>query len=457
MDADQIIDRDSLEAWLQGRSRADAVVIATRAALRVLPIYAGWVRQDRVRKGDLTALEILRCLLTSGVAAVSPTAEVMAAARSATAAAARSAAAALTAAFRSAAAFSAFSATTTTAAATAARSAASAASARSAAAAARAAATAAFSAADATTTAAARSQTWVLIRDDAGMLERGQDPVAARLWSATEPDWFAAADAKTRAIWQADPTLWSFWTRWWDGVLSGQQIDWALQEQVALIPDAVWRAGPGAVAEAIRGIEAQHLRTQDLANELDNQHDQGQSPNTRVVQLQIGVLRSLIDEETFRLRGRNVQTEDQRVRLASLLAILARILELVIEMETALQDQHLPPSTALVVVQDKLPLVVQEAEHLVEQGGEPKVSAAIISMAATTKLLTESGAPGSLALAVAFCDTAWTTVAKWFKKPKTVESPLVPPLPKPSDSPRFINAPPHPAIPTPDLHPKKMQ
>jgi hypothetical protein len=59
-----------------------------------------------------------------------------------------------------------------------------------------------------------------------------------------------------RAIWRQDGSEnWSFWLRWWDGVVSGAQIDWALQEKVALIPNEVWEQGPGGVAEAIREIE----------------------------------------------------------------------------------------------------------------------------------------------------------------------------------------------------------
>ena len=56
-------------------------------------------------------------------------------------------------------------------------------------------------------------------------------------------------------VWARDPETWSFWTRWWDGVLSGNQIDWDLQRQVALIPNEIWDQGPAAVAEAIRQIE----------------------------------------------------------------------------------------------------------------------------------------------------------------------------------------------------------
>jgi hypothetical protein len=58
-----------------------------------------------------------------------------------------------------------------------------------------------------------------------------------------------------RAVLRADdPENRDFWVRWWDGVLSGQQMDWKLQEAVALIPDEVWEQGPSAVAEATREL-----------------------------------------------------------------------------------------------------------------------------------------------------------------------------------------------------------
>ncbi len=40
-------------------------------------------------------------------------------------------------------------------------------------------------------------------------------------------------------------------------MLSGRQIDWALQEKVALIPSEVWEQGAAAVAERIALIEEQ--------------------------------------------------------------------------------------------------------------------------------------------------------------------------------------------------------
>lgn len=60
----EITDRESLERWLVGRSQSDAVAIALRSACRVLPLFGRAMDEDWARKGDLTALPILRLLLT---------------------------------------------------------------------------------------------------------------------------------------------------------------------------------------------------------------------------------------------------------------------------------------------------------------------------------------------------------------------------------------------------------
>ena len=57
----------------------------------------------------------------------------------------------------------------------------------------------------------------------------------------------------------ANAADWSFWARWYRGVLEGNPLDWDLQEAVALIPDEDWNAGPARVAERISEIEAQYL------------------------------------------------------------------------------------------------------------------------------------------------------------------------------------------------------
>ncbi|MGH1416684.1 MAG: hypothetical protein ACRBB0_24560, partial [Pelagimonas sp.] len=111
-----INDPESLEAWLnalpqeteeeQARARRIAVTLAFRTTARVMPIWWNWtLTSDRARKGDLTALPILRSLLISSVAALVPTEDITtaaAAARATAATAAAYAAAAATAAARTA-------------------------------------------------------------------------------------------------------------------------------------------------------------------------------------------------------------------------------------------------------------------------------------------------------------------------------------------------------------------
>jgi hypothetical protein len=104
---------------------------------------------------------------------------------------------------------------------------------------------------------------WSEVRFDALLIDSGSGPLLRPLWSSTLPEWFGSPNSVAQSFWKtSDPETWSFWLRWWEGVLSGNQLDWDLQKEVALIPDAIWQQGPVAVAAAIRQIE-RHLA--DLA------------------------------------------------------------------------------------------------------------------------------------------------------------------------------------------------
>lgn len=50
-----------------------------------------------------------------------------------------------------------------------------------------------------------------------------------------------------------------FWREWYQGFLDGKPLDWELQRRVALIDDAIWKAGPEAVAKEIERIQAEML------------------------------------------------------------------------------------------------------------------------------------------------------------------------------------------------------
>lgn len=91
--------------------------------------------------------------------------------------------------------------------------------------------------------------------EDVGFLVREGELRGAPLWAKDTPEVFAEADTRTREIWSRDPETWDFWLRWWDGVLSGNQLDWDLQKAVALeIPEEAW-SNPKTVAAHIRLIE----------------------------------------------------------------------------------------------------------------------------------------------------------------------------------------------------------
>ena len=78
MKAEEIKDEETLKAWLNARSEAsrqsDAIAIAQRCALRVFPLFAKEMTTPWAKEAELTALPLLRCLLTAGVARIYPTA-----------------------------------------------------------------------------------------------------------------------------------------------------------------------------------------------------------------------------------------------------------------------------------------------------------------------------------------------------------------------------------------------
>jgi hypothetical protein len=58
---------------------------------------------------------------------------------------------------------------------------------------------------------------------------------------------------------------WTFWAKWYDRAIAGDPLPWDLQEQIALIPNEIWEAGPEAVAAEIARIEAEFELRQRIA------------------------------------------------------------------------------------------------------------------------------------------------------------------------------------------------
>jgi len=78
-----------------------------------------------------------------------------------------------------------------------------------------------------------------------------------------------------------------FWREWYQGFVEGKPLDWELQRRVALIDDAIWAAGPVAVAREIANVRSKY----DL--EVSNKE---QESGSRAVQLDMN---ELIDESLF--------------------------------------------------------------------------------------------------------------------------------------------------------------
>jgi hypothetical protein len=117
-----------------------------------------------------------------------------------------------------------------------------------------AAATSAYAAAAATSAAATFSAASVGAN---AITEGGIELVmSTALWREKRPDPILAAWDDMRAVWAETPSVWAFWTDWYEGLLEGRTPDWALWHDVVLIPNDVWDAGPEAVAKAIVAIKA---------------------------------------------------------------------------------------------------------------------------------------------------------------------------------------------------------
>lgn len=310
MDISEINDEKTARAWLERRSQKDVVVVSVRAALRVLPLYWVWSQSDYARQRKVTALPVLRCALLSREVSLAPSEESrrrIAAKAPAIINVAQAAAALVSdVSVAKAAATTGAKVAATDDFALAAASASACVTAFEAAVAGfpDAAATRTFSAADkATSSAASHGSFWRAVQSDFADLEAGHDILVEPLWgrqtSLGEP-WRKVQAALLSSVENAK--TWQFWRDWYNAMLDPAQFppDWELYEQVALIEDDIWDAGPEAVAEEIerlqhdddgKGWRAEKRLLRHRA-EFSSLSDQAQELRSSVVTLS-GEMRSL--------------------------------------------------------------------------------------------------------------------------------------------------------------------
>ncbi len=275
--ASEINDEETLRAWLETRPREDAVLLARRSAMRVLPLWGAEMATEWARKEGLTALPLLRCGLISAVAAsvLAQRSDTYDAAAFAATTSARYALSNAKYAVSDAkkalarAAHAAFADASTEA--------------DSATDAANAANTAALavltgaSGADAALYAASivnieytdefdvQAACWRALKQDAIGLENGDDLFRTPLWPDAAPDCLIQATKQMLQIWDADPvSRWAFWRRWWDSVIVGRPLNPLLQRAIVKgIDDEAW-SDPDAVASRILEIESQFSNSSDV-------------------------------------------------------------------------------------------------------------------------------------------------------------------------------------------------
>ncbi len=108
-------------------------------------------------------------------------------------------------------------------------------------------------------------------------LEAGLDPLTHPLWPGDIPPELAKAETEgLEHLAEETGDRNSFWHRWWFAMKRGEPMDWALQRDVALIPEEVWKAGAKAVGAEIAKIEARYaLAVTDNAEVIEPNPETG--------------------------------------------------------------------------------------------------------------------------------------------------------------------------------------
>lgn len=404
----EIRDQESLERWFlvlpcdKEAQRKIALTVAHRAAMRVLPVCWEIAIGRELTYNELTSMSFNRRCIVSGFAAISPSPEIsVTAPASATAAIASvrvssyAAAAAAAAAARSATAAIATDSVYSHAAAVA-------------------------GSANIAAGLIGGSEIWESLRTDCGLVETGQDPMDAPLWHGLDvPTARLWPALKERLLKLPETEGWDFWIDWYDHAMdpvrNGQQ-NVALLTEIVTQGEAFWKGTDKElntrIAELVREFEGREATLSASNTKLTPKQELER--NAQTVSLQIQALRSLIESELRELRGRNDVPEDDREQFASRIEILERIVARVLAMEGEFEAGE-ASSTALAVINENLPAVVEEVEAYDDTGGDPKVSEMTLAMGATIKHLTDRGTPGAIAAPYAAFDFIHEGFKKWRK------------------------------------------
>jgi hypothetical protein len=312
---------EALKAWLKGKPRDVAQAIATRAALRVLPLVGGGAAAMEL--GAPRHIRLLfwafRCILVSSVATVGNGTEDT-----------RRAAAAFAVAFAASSASAAFAA------------------AFAASAAARVAAAVAFAASSsASARAAARAaadpvSVWAAVEADCRQFDAGKsadEVMRLPIWHGQTPEWARAAWREITENQELLDAGFAPWLRWYeaaaafDAPLSEDYFGPELSEKIALQPNDWWERGAEAVnadiAEWLAPLKADEMRQSPAARRfgaVDGRIDllpaDPQPLNPRMAEILLAGLRDKAAQLRGRLQGHNAVDPRAGQALDSLLNTL---------------------------------------------------------------------------------------------------------------------------------------
>ncbi|MCA3443319.1 MAG: hypothetical protein INF52_08075 [Rhodobacter sp.] len=232
--------KKSLEAWLQSRSREDAICIAHRAAMRVTPLLFAALPGAGTQQGQITALSYLWPIVATGAACKFTSQTINSAAEVAASAAPEiphhpDIIFALSAVLD--AAKTVYAARTRT----------------------EGAHLAAIAVHDASVATSVDPrgglEFWTCIRRDCAALEEGIDPMVLSLWGDRMHSNFTRHWDWTRMQWaKAGGPVWAFWRQFYENALAGRPQDWPLLHDIALIPAEDWHGGPDRVHPIIEAM-----------------------------------------------------------------------------------------------------------------------------------------------------------------------------------------------------------
>lgn len=137
---------------------------------------------------------------------------------------------------------------------------------------------------------------------------------------------------------------WNFWIKWYQDAIDGVEPNWDLLERIALIDNAIWDAGPKAVAAEIEKIEKQF----ELLREV------------RAVKASAAEVKAVAATVAQRSHNHPPELVDAESNLSERITLIWDVLD---EAETELEKSHPEPSRLRAIADKLLELVIATTKY----------------------------------------------------------------------------------------------